>query len=223
MTMTKRRALLSKIAACGVLCAAAYVVSAVVRIPVFPSAPYLKIDFKDAIIALGGFIYGPIAAIAMAVVAAFIEFVSVSETGIIGFAMNVLSTGAFAVTAALIYKYHRNIRGVFAGLAAGIAAMTATMLVWNYLITPLYTGMPREAVAEILVPVILPFNLLKASLNASITLVVYRPLVAALRRARVLPEAENTPKSAKTTVITVCIGAAVAAACVTAILLIKYT
>ncbi|MBQ7160477.1 MAG: ECF transporter S component [Clostridia bacterium] len=216
-----RKTTLHAVTACGILCAAAYVVAAVARIPVFPSAPYLKIDFKDAIIALGGFIYGPLAAVGMAVAAAFVEFVTVSESGFIGFIMNTLSTGAFAVTAALIYKYHRNIRGVFSGLLSGCAAMTATMLLWNYLITPIYTGMPREAVAGILLPVILPFNLIKTFLNAALTLMLYRPLVAALRRAKLLPEAEDTPKSSKTTLITIAIGAAVAAACVAAILLIK--
>ncbi len=221
MQSAKRKAL-SGIAACGLLCAAAYVVAAVARIPVFPSAPYLKIDFKDAIIALGGFIYGPLAAILMSAVSSFIEFVTVSESGIIGFAMNFLSTGAFTVTAALIYKYRRNVSGVFIGLAAGCAAMTATMLLWNYLITPLYTGMSREAVAAMLLPVILPFNLIKTLLNSALTLALYRPLVAALRKAKLLPEAEDTPKSAKTTAITLGVAAVVAAGCVGAILLIKF-
>ena len=219
--MTAQRKLISKIAACGILCAAAYVVAALIRIPVFPSAPYLKSDFKDSLIALGGFIYGPASAVAMTLVSALVEMLTVSETGFIGFVMNALSTGAFVITSSLIYKYHRNIRGVFVALPAGCLSMTGMMLLWNYLITPLYTGMPRSAVAGLLIPVILPFNLIKTFLNASITLILYRPLTAALRRAKLLPDAENTPKSAKTTLITLTVGAVTALICVAVILLLK--
>ena len=41
-----------------------------------------------------------------------------------------------------------------------------------------------------LVPVFLPFNLIKTSLNTAATLLLYRPRVNALRRARLLPASE---------------------------------
>ena len=38
------------------------------------------------------------------------------------------------------------------------------MLLWNYLITPIYMGMDREEiVVPMLIPVFLPFNLVKAA------------------------------------------------------------
>ena len=70
------------------------------------------------------------------------------------------------------------------GLTAGSALMIGAMLLWNYLITPLYmTGTSRADIAAMLIPVFLPFNALKAGLNSAFVLALYKPLVGALRKA----------------------------------------
>ena len=61
--------------------------------------------------------------------------------------------------------------------------MAVAMLLWNYIITPFYMGVPRETVAGMLLPVFLPFNLVKGGLNAALTLLLYKPIVSALRSA----------------------------------------
>ena len=60
--------------------------------------------------------------------------------------------------------------------------MVSAMLLWNYLITPLYMGYPREAVAELLLPAFLPFNLLKSGLNSGITFLLYKRLSGLVHR-----------------------------------------
>jgi hypothetical protein len=76
------------------------------------------------------------------------------------------------------------------------------MLLWNYLITPLYMELPRQAVAEMLLPVFLPFNLFKTALNSVLTLLVYKSVVKALRASRLLPPAEmNAAKSRRTVAV----------------------
>ena len=65
-------------------------------------------------------------------------------------------------------------------------------MLWNYLIAPIYMGIPRDAVAELLLPAFLPFNLIKGGLNAAITMLLYKPFVTALRRAGLL-EPERSP------------------------------
>ena len=144
------------------LSAAAYVVMAIIKIPV---VLFLKYEPKDIIIAIGGFIYGPLSALVISAVVSFAEMLTVSDTGPIGLVMNLLSTVSFACTAAFIYKKRRTLKGAVIGLITGSLIMVAMMLLWNYLITPLYMGTPREAVAAMLIPVFLPFNLIKASLN----------------------------------------------------------
>ena len=64
-------------------------------------------------------------------------------------------------------------------------------LLWNYLIAPIYMGYPREAVAELLVPAFLPFNLLKAGLNAGFTFLLYKPIITALRKAGYISDSQN--------------------------------
>ena len=73
--------------------------------------------------------------------------------------------------------------------------MTAAMMLWNALITPFYMGIPRGAVLELLIPAFLPFNLLKGGLNAAITMLLYKPLVSALRRSGLLPPSASSAKT----------------------------
>lgn len=178
----------------AMLSAIAYVVMAVGRIPIIPTVEFLKYDPKDIIIAIGGLVFGPLSAFLMSVVVSFIEMVTVSETGIIGLIMNVISTCAFACTAAFIYKHKRTLSGAVIGLIAGSLAMTGIMLLWNYIITPIYMGVPREKVANMLMPIFLPFNLLKSGLNAALTMLLYKPLVKVFRKSNLIPEPEANSK-----------------------------
>ncbi len=180
---------IKKIVLLGMLCAVAYVVMFVGRIPV---VMFLKYDPKDVIIAIGGFLYGPLSSLLISVVVSLVEMFSTSDTGFIGLIMNVLSTCSFTCLAAWIYKKDHTLKGAVIGLVTGVVVMTGVMLLWNYLVTPIHLGYPRDAVAAMLVPVFLPFNLLKGGLNAAITILLYKPIVTALRRAG-LVEASKAP------------------------------
>lgn len=182
-----------KLATIGMLCAISFVVVAFIRIPV---VMFLKYEPKDVIITIGGFMLGPVASFAISAVVSLVEMVTISDTGIIGCIMNLISSCGFCCTAAYIYKKRHTMAGAVMGLISGGVIMTALMLLWNYLITPLYMGYPREAVAAMLLPVFLPFNLLKSALNAGITLLIYKPVVGALRKARLIetPSASAKPR-----------------------------
>jgi len=181
----------------AMLCAIAYVVMMLIHVKLVPAAPFLTYDPKDVIIALGGLIWGPGMAAIVTAVVALVEMVTVSDTGIIGCIMNFVSTFAFAGTAAVIYKKKHTLSGAVMGLVAGCIVMTGAMLLWNYLLTPIYMGTPREQVAGMLLPIFLPFNLLKAVLNAAFTFLLYKPLVTALRKAGLI-EASTGTKASKT-------------------------
>lgn len=177
-----------KITTTAMLCAIAYVVVVIGRIPV---VLFLKYDPKDIIITLGGLIWGPMTSLIVSVIVSLIEMVTISENGPIGLIMNIVSTCSFACTASFIYKKKRTLSGAVIGLAAGSLTMVVVMLLWNYLITPIYMGYPREAVAELLIPAFLPFNLLKAGLNAGFTFLLYKPITMALRKAGYLSDSQN--------------------------------
>lgn len=169
----------------GMLTAISFILVAAFRIPV---VQFLKYEPKDIIIAVGGFIYGPFCALFMSVAVALIEMVTISSEGIIGFVMNFLSSAAFALPAAVIYKKHKTAKGAAVGLSLGAFCMCATMVLWNYLITPLYLKVPREMVAAMIPTVFLPFNLLKSVLNAALTMLLYKHIVRVLRGAKLVPQ-----------------------------------
>ena len=180
-----------KLTALAMLSALAYLAMVVIRIQVVPFPP-IKYDPKDVVIVIGGFLFGPLAAVAMSGVVSFLEMLTIPDAGgWIGFVMNVVSTCSFVCTAAIIYKKHRNLEGAVAGLVTGVLYMVVVMILWNYLLTPIFTGWPREAVVPLLVSTFLPVNLIKGGLNAGIAMLVYKPLSSALRTARLMPASEN--------------------------------
>ena len=181
-----------KMTTLAVLCAISYVVMVMGRIPI---VLFLKYDPKDVIITLGGLIWGPMSACIVSVIVSFNEMFTVSETGILGCLMNIVSSCSFACTASAIYKKKHTLSGAVIGLGVGSVAMVAVMLLWNYLITPLYMGYPREAVAELLLPAFLPFNALKAGLNAAFTFLLYKPITTALKRSGYLSLSEQEHRS----------------------------
>ena len=209
---TKRLAML------GMFSAIAYVFTVFARIPI-SSVEFLKYDPKDIIIVIAGFIAGPLSAFAITVVVSLIEAITVSTTGLIGFVMNVLSTVAFACTASLIYKKRRTLGGAIIGLICGVTLMCGIMLLWNYLITPLYMSLDREVIASMLLPVFLPFNLIKGSINSALAMLIYKPVVRALKSTRLLEGKEDSHGDVKFSVIAICV--LVLVSCVLGILIIK--
>ena len=180
----------------AMLAAVAYLLS-FFKTPLIPAAPFLSYEPMDVAITIGGFLLGPMAAFVISLVASAIEALTIGDTGIIGFLMNFLSSAAFACTAAYLYKKKRSVLGAVLGLLLASAAMIFVMLLWNWLITPLYMGVPRPTVVSMLLPVFLPFNALKAGFNSALTLLLYKPLVSALRKTGLIPSANSKPASAK--------------------------
>ena len=168
--------------AAAIFCALAYASEYLLHIKVM----FLTFDIKDSIIAIAAMIFGPVYALMMGVVVATIELFTMSDTGLYGFVMNVLSTVAFTVIASLIYRYKKTIYGAVLGMISGALAMTAVMILANMIITPYYMGVTRGEVIALIPKLFLPFNLLKATFNASIAMMLYTHIVTALRRARII-------------------------------------
>ena len=179
-----------KLATMAMLTALAYVVMYLSKL--MPSVNgFLDFDFKDVVLCIGGFVYGPIAALMMIVIVCVLEMVTVSHTDIIGCIMNIVATASFVCTACAIYKRKHTMKGAIAGLASAVVVLVVVMLAWNYFLTPIYQQIPREAVADMLPTVFLPFNAVKGGLNMTATLLVYKPVVDALRRAKLIPESTS--------------------------------
>jgi riboflavin transporter FmnP len=172
-----------KVALTGMLCALAFALVVAIRIPV---VLFLKYEAKDIVIAMGGFIFGPLTAFIISIIVSFMEMITISTEGYVGFFMNVISTCSFVCTASYIYKKKHSIYGAIVGLVVGVILATGSMLLFNYIVMPWYKNIPREAVAQMLLPTFLPFNLAKHSINAGIILLIYKPIVIGLRKAHLL-------------------------------------
>ncbi len=178
MNRTEKTARLSKMA---MLAAISLALVLVVRIP-FPPAPFLVYDPADIPIIISGFAFGPLSGIAITVVVSFIQAFALAGDGIIGFFMHVVATGSYVLVAGLIYKGHKTKKMAVVALIAGTLTMTVTMLGWNLIITPIYMGVPVEAVVAMIIPILLPFNLLKAGVNSVVAFLVYKPIARFLHR-----------------------------------------
>lgn len=175
----------------AMMAAMAYVAMLITR-PLPNVAGFLSYDLKDVVIIIAGFQLGAVPALLIILVVALLEMVTVSSTGPIGLLMNVLSTGAFVLPPVLIYQRGKSLKRAALGLAAGVVSMTVIMLAWNYIITPLYMGVPRSQVAGMLIPIFLPFNLVKGGLNAGITMLIYKPITNGLRRTGLIESSTAT-------------------------------
>lgn len=142
---------------------------------------FLSLDAIDAVIGIGGFLFGPVAAVMMIIVEAFIEAITLSTTGWYGFVMNVLSTVLLICPAVIIYRHKGKTSGAVIGLCVGVVFRLLGMIVFNYIVTPMYFKMPRAAVVD-LMPMIALFNLVKGTLNAALLMILYPPVSKTLRK-----------------------------------------
>lgn len=180
-----------KLSTIGMICAFAYAAAVIGRIPLIL---FLKYDPKDVIIVIGGMIFGPFTSFAITVIVSIVEMFTISETGIWGCIMNVISSCSFACSAAFLYQKNRKLSNITLSLFCGLTCQVAAMMFWNYLITPIYMGYPREAIIELLLPVFLPFNLIKGGMNAAITLLLYKPVFTALRHFNLIEPKPDSDK-----------------------------
>lgn len=166
----------------GMLTAIGMLLVAFIEFPLIPAADFLKYDPADIPILIGTLLYGPIAGVILTVLVSFAQsFFIHGSGGPIGFVMHVAATGAMVIAAGMIYRQgkgavtalKKDIRAVFA-LVAGVLTMTAVMVGMNLWLTPIYMGAPIDAVIRLLLPAIIPFNLLKAGMNSAAAFLVYR-------------------------------------------------
>ncbi|NLN07985.1 MAG: ECF transporter S component [Firmicutes bacterium] len=153
-----------------------------VRFPIFPAAPFLEYDMADVPILIGTFLFGPVSGLLLTVVVSVIQALTVSAgSGWIGALMHIFATGAYVLAAGNIYRRFPTRKGAVASLCCGTLAMTLAMIPLNLIFTVIFMNVPRSVVMGMLVPIIIPFNLLKAGINGVITFAVYKTVARVLR------------------------------------------
>lgn len=146
-----------------------------------PAVLFLKYEPKDVILLLGALLFGPTVAFASVVICCVVEMLTISSTGGWGLLMNLISSLAFVLIPLLPWEKKRNMRSLILGLLYSSLAMTALMLLWNYIVTPIFLNKARAEVVPLLSSAILPFNLIKAAINSGLVLLLYKPISEALK------------------------------------------
>ena len=170
-----------KLAKLAMMAAISCVLVLLVRIP-FPPLSFLVYDPADIPIYITTFAFGPVAGVMLTIVVSLIQAFVLGGDGVYGFIMHVLATGIFAIVAGNMYRHKKSKKEAVAALIAGVLTAVVVMCVANYFITPLFMGVPKEAVAQLLIPAIIPFNLLKAGINAIVTFLVYKRISGFLHK-----------------------------------------
>ena len=193
--------LIQKMTGVGVFSALAFIVTLVCKL-VPQVGGFLTLDAKDAVIAIASFIYGPAVAPIIALIVAFVEFITISETGPWGLLMNFASSATFSLTASLIYKFRKSLNGAIVGFAAATLLTTVVMITLNPFIIPMYSGVSREIVVSMIPSLLLPFNFAKTLINSAVAMLLYKPIMNACRAAGLVSKSQHKTAFNRNTVIT---------------------
>lgn len=143
-----------------------------IEFPLIPDVNYLKYDPSGIVCLIAGFAYGPFAAAIVSV----LGFAPHFFTNPFGAIMAILVSMGASVSAAIVYKKIRTKEGAIISLVVGSVVAIALAIVGNLIITPLYAHISVEQVAALIVPALLPFNVIKLAIHCVVTMLVYKPV-----------------------------------------------
>ena len=157
----------------ALMCAIAALLS-FIQIPLIPAAPFLAYDPSLMPAMVCGFAFGAGPGVAVGVIAAIIHGLILGEW--VGTLMNIIMTLFFVIPTALIYKKLHTFPGAIIALIAGTLFAVAGALIANLTIGVWFWYGSADVIMPLLVPAVIPFNLVKCALNSVLTLIVYKAI-----------------------------------------------
>lgn len=173
-------------------------ISAIIMLFEFPlpfAPSFYELDLSEAVILMGGFAMGPVAAVCMELLKNVLNFlINGTITAGIGELANFAMGCAFVVPASLFYKYHKTLKGAIISLVIGTASLVVVGCFVNYYVMiPAYVTLanfPLEAILSMASKVnglvtsletmilfaVAPFNLVKGVICSIINLLLYKKL-----------------------------------------------
>lgn len=146
------------------------------KFPIFPTAAFLEFDFADVLVHLCTLIFGPAAGLCVLLVVCLIQAFLLGGNGIVGLIMHFVASGAVVILLGTICGKKKTIGRLILALSLGTIAQTVIMIPMNYIFIPILFGAPTEMITDMLFPVLIPFNLIKAGVNCLCTGVLYKLL-----------------------------------------------
>lgn len=167
-----------RIAITALFCAVAAISTLFLEFPILPGVTFLKYDPSAIIALIAGFAFGPATGIVVSTIP-YLPHVA-TQSGIYGMVMAIIATLSLVLPASLVYQRMTSFKGALIGMAVGAVCCLIATIGANLIITPIYMGVGVEAVIEMIIPILLPFNLLKIAINCVVCALVYKPVAKAL-------------------------------------------
>lgn len=143
-----------------------------IEIAIFPAAPFLKFDPSGIFVLLAALLYG----MGTGCVVATLPWVFRLFTNPAGALMSFMMGITGVIVACLIYKRKSDTAGLVIALVCATIASVLMACIANLVVTPLYTGVDVATVAAMIVPIIIPFNIMKFTIDAVVAGLVFVPL-----------------------------------------------
>ena len=165
-----------KITKTAIFVALSFIIS-ILEFPLFPQAGFLKLDFSNVFILIGGFSLGPVYGVIILFCKELLCLIKTSTY--VGQIANFLMGLSYILLPTLIYKYKKGIKVVIMSLILATFLQVGVSLVVNRFINfPLYLpGMPKEAIVNAFYSsfwFIILFNLIKGVAVAFLTILLYK-------------------------------------------------
>ncbi|MDE7265455.1 MAG: ECF transporter S component, partial [Clostridia bacterium] len=150
-----------------------------------PASPvsFLKLDFSNVFVLIGGFSLGPTAGVIIAVLKELLHALTVGQTAFIGELANILIVLPYVLIPSLIYKRRKGIKTVLWSVALGCVGQCLISLPVNYFLTfPAFYkafGGTWAAGQALFVKVwywALLFNFIKVLCISAVVIALYKPL-----------------------------------------------
>ena len=157
-------------------------------LPIFPN--FLFVDFSDIPALIAALVFGPLAGILVEFFKNVLNYIATgSQTGVpVGHLANFVAGIVFVLPTVIVYNKLKTKKGMTIALVAGTVFMAVVMSILNYiLILPAYTllmGYPD--MRNLVVPAILPFNILKGVMMSFIFMLLFIRLQAWINKFSVI-------------------------------------
>lgn len=149
----------------------------IIRFPIIPAASFLEYDCADIPVILGALLINPLSGIIVLLAVCILQAITVSAaSGWIGFLMHFIASTVLILPVSLIYKKKKSVKSLVIGFVVGTILMTLIMIPLNLVFTGIFLGAGTQTVVSMLMPAIIPFNLLKACINSICSFVLFIPL-----------------------------------------------
>lgn len=167
-----------RIAVTALFCAVAAIATLFLEFPILPGVTFLKYDPSAIVALIAGFAFGPATGAVVSTVS-YLPHIA-TQSGIYGMIMAIIATLSLVLPASLVYMRNRTFKGAIVGMVVGAVVCLICCILANLVITPIYMGAPVQTVIDMIIPVLLPFNVLKIAINCVVTALIYKPVTKAL-------------------------------------------